>query len=93
MVSGQPFVMTAHPQFIAASAGSPGVIVVFSIDRQLGRELARTATQQGTRMETLSHVEVDIAKSSPSRQSCHAFGAAEAGKLIVDFWDHRACCR
>jgi dTDP-4-dehydrorhamnose reductase len=40
------------------------VIVVFGGNGQLGRELARAAAQQATRMEALSHVEVDIAESS-----------------------------
>jgi dTDP-4-dehydrorhamnose reductase len=39
------------------------VIVVFG-NGQLGRELARAAALQATPMETLTHVEVDIAKSA-----------------------------
>ena len=39
------------------------MIVVFGGNGQLGRELTRAAAQRGTRMETLSHVEVDIANS------------------------------
>jgi dTDP-4-dehydrorhamnose reductase len=39
------------------------VIVVFGGTGQLGRELARAAAQRAIPMETLSHVEVDIANS------------------------------
>ena len=39
------------------------MIVVFGGNGQLGRELARAAAQRWIRMETLAHVEVDIANS------------------------------
>lgn len=40
------------------------MIVMFGGNGQLGRELARAAAQRAIPMETLSHVEVDIADSS-----------------------------
>src|SRR5208282_1863229 len=65
MVSDQPVVVAAHPsqRLWRRAPGSPGVILVFGGNGQLGQDLMRAAASRAIALRTLSRADADIADS------------------------------
>src|SRR5208282_3692378 len=66
MVSDQPVVVAAHPsqRLWRRAPGSPGVILVFGGNGQLGRDLMRAAALRAIALRTLSRADADITDSA-----------------------------